>query len=288
MQLEGIIPILLTPFDEQEAIDYAALRQEVEFVLHTGVIGVGFGFASEIGRLTEDERLTLVRAAADQLHGRLPILAPIGADSTRATIARGIATRDAGATWLMVTPPASPGIDDELLFDHYRQVAEQVASPVVVQDAPQHTGVDMSPRFLGRMAKEIASVAGVKVEARPSAPKVAAVAQEVGNAASVLGGAGGLDFFHELDRGASGRVPSAETPVAFVDMYEHHRAGRRMQAWDLFARHLPSCIFAREPSTRTFSRRRRSCGALVSWRLPDCDAPASNPTHISSASSRQC
>jgi hypothetical protein len=104
----------------------------------------------------------------------------IGVDSTRATRARGIATRDAGATWFMVTPPASSEIGDELLFDHYRQVAQQVALPVVVQDAREHTSADTSRRLLGWLAKEIGSVAGVKVEAPPSAPKVAAVAQEDG------------------------------------------------------------------------------------------------------------
>jgi dihydrodipicolinate synthase/N-acetylneuraminate lyase len=122
-RLDGIIPILSMPFHEDDTIDLDRLVAQAEWLTETGVHGVGFGFGSEIFRLTDAERDLALSAVARALAGRLPIIAATSATSTRATLFRSEAARVAGASDLMITPPAfaSPTPDD--IVAHYRTIA---------------------------------------------------------------------------------------------------------------------------------------------------------------------
>jgi 4-hydroxy-tetrahydrodipicolinate synthase len=73
----------------------------------------------------------------------------------------------------------------------------------------------------------------------PPAPKVGAVAVLDHGTAAVLGGAGGLDFYHELERGADGTVPGSGLAELFIEVQRLHRAGSRDAARRLFNRYLP-------------------------------------------------
>ena len=275
-RLDGIIPILSMPFGDDEAIDFAGLTAQIDFLFRLGVQGVGFGFGSEIFRLTERERDEAVAVAARHVAGRVPVVVGVGANSTVAAIQRAEAARDAGADVLMVTPPAivQPSADD--VFAYYARLAETVDLPIIVQDAPGMVGTQLSPVLLVRLAREIERVVAIKVEALPTAPKVGAVATPVGDAASVLGGAGGLDFFHELERGASGTIPGAALPEVFIRVWDLHRRGQRDDARRLFNRYLPLLSLSnRDLDTFLFVQKEilRRGGVLRTARLRAPSAP---------------
>jgi 4-hydroxy-tetrahydrodipicolinate synthase len=269
-RLEGIIPILSMPFLDDDAVDLDSLVAEAEFLAETGVDGIGFGYGSEIVRLTDAERDAALTAVAGALTGRLPIIAATGANSTRATLLRSEAAREAGADVLMITPPAVPSISPVDLIAHYGAIASRIELPIIVQDAPSMTGVTLSPELLGRLVTEIERVVAVKVEAMPPAPKVSAVAACVGGAATVLGGAGGVDFVHELERGARGIIPGAALPELFVAVWKLFSSGRRAAARTEFNRFLPLlALSARTADTFLYTQKdilqRR--GILPSTRL---------------------
>lgn len=276
-RLDGIIPILSMPFADDEAIDVADLLAQIDFLVGLGVQGIGFGFGSELFRLTEAERDETVAVAARHVAGRLPVVVGVGANSTPAAVQRAAAARDAGADVLMVTPPAIVQPSPEDVFAYYDRIARAVDLPIIVQDAPGMVGTQMSPALLSRLASEIERVVAIKVEALPTAPKVGAVATLVGEAASVLGGAGGLDFFHELERGASGTIPGAAFPELFVRVWELHRGGQRAEARTLFNSFLPLLsLSSRDLDTFLFVQKEilRRRGVLCSARLRSpCVAP---------------
>ena len=270
LRTEGIIPILSMPFRDDDAIDFDSLVVEAEFLVDTGVDGLGFGYGSEITRLTDAERDEALAAVAGALGGRVPIVAATGANSTRAALLRAEAARAAGAGVLMITPPALPTATPDDLVAHYAAIAERVGLPIVVQDAPGMTGVTMSAALLGRLAREIEGVVAVKVESMPPAPKVSAVVASVGGAATVLGGAGGVDFVHELERGARGTIPGAALPEFFIGIWWHFRAGRLAEARSGFNRFLPLlALSARTADTFLFTQKEilRRRGILPSARL---------------------
>lgn len=263
----AVIAILLTLFDEHDAVDHAGLLAQVRRAAAAGVDGVGLGIASEIHRLTEDERVAVVAIVAEAAAASdLSVLASAGAASTAATVQRAATGAAAGATWLMVTPPIGYGLSEDAIVAHYRAVADAAGIPIMVQDAPEQTGVMMSAPLLARLAAEIDLITAIKV----SVPKIVAA---VGTSAVVLGGAGGADAAAKLDRGAVGFVPSTATPERFVELVRQHRASEHAAAWATWARLLPLLqVCGRSGDAYAFTQkeilrragRRRSCAGQAS------------------------
>ena len=258
------------PFRDDDAIDFDALVCQAEFLIEAGVDGVGFGYGSEIFRLTDAERDAALAAVSRAVRGRVPIIVATGANSTHATLQRSQAARDAGGDVLMVTPPAYASAGPDELVAHYSALAEQVGLPIIVQDAPGMSGVTMSDALLARLAAEIDLVVAIKVETVPPAPKVGAVVARVGSTAAVLGGAGGADFVHELGRGALGTIPGAALPELFVFVWQKFRAGNVTAARACFNRFLPLlALSGRTMDTFLFTQKEilRRRGILPSARL---------------------
>ena len=239
-ELAGVIPIVCTPFDEREEVDTGSLAREVDFLLGCGVHGVGIGFGSEIHRLTDDERDLVVTTVAGRVAGRLPVIAGVGAGSLHAACCRARAAGSAGASVLMVTPPPVTGVTADDLVDYYGAVAEASGLPIMVQDAPGMTGVQMPVPTLVRLARQLDAVVALKIEAQPTAPKLGAVAEALEGTAAALGGAGGLDFYHELERGAAGTIPGPAFAARFVTIWRDYVAGRHSAAFEGLASLLPA------------------------------------------------
>jgi len=103
--LTGIVPILLTPFSDDEAIDYESLHREVDMTLRAGVDGLGFAIGSEIFKLTPEERLTMLRSVVDQVSGEVPIIMNTSAPGTEVAVRLALEAATIGATRLMIWPP---------------------------------------------------------------------------------------------------------------------------------------------------------------------------------------
>lgn len=249
-RLDGITPILHMPFLEDDAIDHESLSKLAHFLVGTGVQGVGIGYGSEIYRMTDEERDDALRTAADAVAGRVPIVVATGANSTRATILRSLRARELGGGVLMIVPPGLPPAGPDDVVRHYRAVWDAVGLPIIVQDAPQMSGVVMSDALLQRLADEVEGVVSIKIEVSPPAPRVYSARRAIKPSVTVLGGAGGLDFFHELERGADGTIPGAAFPELFNYVYREFKAGRTEQARAAFNRFVPFYSMAsRTPDT---------------------------------------
>lgn len=278
--LRGITPILVTSYDAGERIVADDIARQADHLVGTGVTAVGIGFGSDIVRLTDRERDELVAVVAQAVGGRVPVMAPSGANSTRAAIGRAEETLAAGATHLMVTPPgavASPTPDG--IVDYYAAIGQETGAPIVVQDAPGFTGTAMGPELLARIAREVPQVCALKIEAMPPAPKVGKVAHLDRAGVALLGGAGGIDFWHELMRGADGTVPGAAMAELFVAVQRHHGAGAHDAGRTLFTRHLPLLSLAARDGDTFFAvqlelLRRRGIVRSTRLRSPSGSDPA--------------
>jgi dihydrodipicolinate synthase/N-acetylneuraminate lyase len=237
--LAGVTPILVTPYDADGRIIWTDIDAQVEHLTSLPIAAAGIGFGSDILKLTERERDELVGHIARRASGRLKVVASTGANSIAAASERAIAAVDAGADILMVLPPTSITMADPLdLLDYFGAIARRVSAPIIVQDAPGMTGTSMSPELLAQLAREIPGVVAVKIEAVPSARKIASLASLDHGSAAILGGAGGMDFYQELRRGADGTIPG----IAFTELFvEVHRkfSFDPFAARELFGRFLP-------------------------------------------------
>jgi 4-hydroxy-tetrahydrodipicolinate synthase len=164
-KITGIVPPLTTPFDQDGEIDEKAFRRQVRFLLDKGVHGVCVGGSTGEGHtLTRDEFRRLIEVCAEELNGRVPLVAGINANSTREAIARARAIESINVAALQITPVHylfKP--DDDATVGHFKTLSESVKQPIIIYNVVPWNY--LSPALLVRIMKEQAGVIGVKQSA---------------------------------------------------------------------------------------------------------------------------
>ena len=243
----GIFHILATPFREDGALDTTGYPRLIESVLSTGVNGLTIlGIAGEAHRLTDEERRRVVETVVKETRGRVPVAVGVSASGTHLATAFARMAREHGADALMVAPPT--GLKNlEAVADHYRIVAAVTGLPIVLQDEPVTTQVNMPAPFIAQVCAEIAQIQAVKLEEPPTLPKITRLRALFGDRVAIFGGLGGVYFFEELSRGADGAMTGFPYPEALRAIREHFVAGRRDEARALFYRWLPLIRYESQP-----------------------------------------
>jgi 4-hydroxy-tetrahydrodipicolinate synthase len=161
--LSGVLSALVTPFDRQGAVDEAALRRVVDRNIEGGVHGVvACGSTGEFTTLSGAERRLVVETVIDQTAGRVPVIAQTGAQSTSEAIELSQHAEKAGASALMVVAPYYEPLSIEETELYLRTVADSVTTPVMLYNLPVATGVNMTPEFVGNLAREVENIQYVK------------------------------------------------------------------------------------------------------------------------------
>ncbi len=152
-QIGGLLPALVTPFEENGRIDEAKLRAHVDCTVDAGADGlVVCGGTGEFFALTSEERRNLIELTCDQMAGRVPVIAQTGGMSVQAAIERSRHAEQAGASCLMVALPYYEPVSEEQAFEYFGAVADAVELPVMLYNYPTGTGFHMTADFVARMA----------------------------------------------------------------------------------------------------------------------------------------
>ncbi len=231
--MQGIYPILVTPFDDQERVDAEGLRQVVEFTIGAGVHGLGIALGSEILKLTEPERQQVIGAVIDQTRGRVPVVVNTGAQANWTAALYSRQAEDLGATAVMCLPPSPVSASETRSY--FKAISDAVSVPVFIQD----TQTTLVPAGLIRqIADESENVRYAKVESPPQPTQVAAAVAASQGRVAVFGGAGGTYLLEELRRGAVGTMPWPSQPHAFVRIWDLWQAGDERQAIEVHEREI--------------------------------------------------
>jgi 4-hydroxy-tetrahydrodipicolinate synthase len=243
MTLHGVCTIALTPFTGEGDLDEESIDSLAGFYLNSGVHGVTIlGIMGEAHKLSDVERQAVTERYISAIGGRVPVVAGCSAVATRIVVERARAAEEAGAAAVMVAPPNNQRSLD-LVFEHYRRVAEAVSVPVVVQDEPVNTGVVMPAPFIARLVDEIEGCRHVKLEEAPTTIKISALLNYAKTEVGVFGGLGGMYFYEELARGAAGIMTGFAYPHVLVETYRRFVEGEKREAQEYFFRYLPLIRF---------------------------------------------
>jgi 4-hydroxy-tetrahydrodipicolinate synthase len=160
--LTGVIPPLVTPFTADGDVDEAALRAQARFVLAKGVHGVCVGGSTGEGHtLTREELRRAVAVTAEEIAGRIPVLAGIIVNSTRQAVLSARDMQSIGVAGLQITPVHylfKP--DDEATVAHFRTIAGETDIPVIIYNVIPWNY--LRPELLVRLMTELPGVLGVK------------------------------------------------------------------------------------------------------------------------------
>lgn len=233
--LRGCIPILVTPFAEDGSLDLESLRREIDWVIAEGASGVAcVAIASEGYKLTEDERDAVVRTTVSHTAGRVPVVASADGPGEEPAIARAGRAAQLGADALMVLPPYFVKPRPDALVSYYARVAVAAGIPIVLQDAPQLTGVSMDPALWARMTETVPGLRYIKAEGVPQGVTISETIRLCGDRLGIFCGWGGLSLLDALERGAVGNMPAPNFTRFFADVQRLWESGERLEAERIF------------------------------------------------------
>jgi 4-hydroxy-tetrahydrodipicolinate synthase len=158
----GSMVALVTPMHDDGSLDYESLQRLVEFHVEnkTDAI-VAVGTTGESATLDMDEHCTLLRRVVEMVHGRIPVIAGTGANSTSEAIELTQCALDAGADAALLVTPYYNKPTQEGLYLHHKKVAESVAIPQILYNVPGRTACDMLPDTVERLS-HISNIVGIK------------------------------------------------------------------------------------------------------------------------------
>lgn len=161
-RFQGSIVALPTPFRDGH-VDLPALHALVDFHADRGTDGlVVCGTTGEAPTLEDWERRAVVEAAVGRARGRLPVIAGVGTNDTRTTIAHAKAAAALGVDALLVVTPYYNRPTQRGLEQHFGAVAEAVATPIVLYNVPSRTGCDLQPETVAAVGRRFPHVVAVK------------------------------------------------------------------------------------------------------------------------------
>jgi 4-hydroxy-tetrahydrodipicolinate synthase len=240
-RLEGVFPVLPTPFHEDGAADEAGLRRLVRYLLRCGVDGITYpGVASEFAELSLVERVRLTHAVLQEVAGRVPVIVGATAAGLGPTqdLLQALGPMP-GAAALMVADPPQQAVAQQIEFFTALQ-GQAGGVPLMLQNVPAPVGAGLLARDVLAVVRAVPAIAYVKEETLPSGQRLSDVlAQAPSSLRGVLGGAGGRYITDELRRGACGTMPAIELAEVHTALYAAHRRGDSAAVRKLFTRMLP-------------------------------------------------
>lgn len=157
----GIITGAVTPFSDDDEIDWGSYERHLAGFAGTGMIGLLVNaMMSEGGHLSAAERESALRFAVDRVGSRLPLIATIYGSNTKEAAAEAERAEKIGAAALLVFPHAAFGgvpLDPEMPAAFFAAIARVSALPMIVFRTPSTLG----PTFGIEIMKRLCDVPGV-------------------------------------------------------------------------------------------------------------------------------
>ncbi|MDP9170904.1 MAG: dihydrodipicolinate synthase family protein [Acidobacteriota bacterium] len=164
MKIQGILASVATPFDHTGAIYRTKIQHNFEKWSRTSLAGFIVGSpAGEGPLLGAEEKIEVLRLAAPHIPAGRLLIADVSAEGVWVAAQLARLATDAGAHAVVSAVPHQYrnmmyGPEAQALF--FRALADQSPVPVLIHNAPQTAGVDLSAEIVARLA-EHPNIAGV-------------------------------------------------------------------------------------------------------------------------------
>lgn len=243
-EIDGVVPVIPTPFREDESIDYDALASCVRFAAQCGVSAVCLpAYGSEFYKLSEAERVEVVETAVRAAEGRVRVIAQSNhpASLHAARIAR--ANQERGASLISFALPRLFELPEDDLLAYARVICSAVDAPVLIQDFNPGGG-SIGADFCRRLVDACPNFRYTKLEEPLLARKVLAIRQATDDRVGVLEGWGALYVMELIGLGICGTMPGLGMADLLQDVWRLVTAGAEAEAWSLYEKLVPQIVFS--------------------------------------------
>lgn len=233
-KIAGIIPPIVTPFNEDGSINAGLIEKEMKICLDAGVHGLSVGGSTGEGPTLRDEELVeLIQIAKDYLKEDQSLVCGVMRTCTRDAVRAGLAAKEAGADAIMVTPPAYNVLvpNEQGMFDFYSTISKEVALPIIIYNViPQNT---IFPGLFRRLIDETEYVRGVK-QSVGGVQALYAMKMATGDKGNIYAATDDM-LYTCYELGACGAISAILSvfPKECVEMWNCHQSGQRERAFEI-------------------------------------------------------
>lgn len=242
--IKGAFPVLITPMDEFQEINWNGVKQNVNYFIDQKVAGIIInGSTGEFVSLSKEERFKMVETVLKEVDGRIPVIVGTAAETTKETIEYTKHAEAHGADCALIINSYYCKPKEEEIYFHFKEISNAVNIPIMLYNNPFTSGVNMSTELMLRIGKECENVTHIK-ESSGDIRKARDLVRQGEGAFQVFCGSEDLVMESYLV-GATGWVSVAGNivPGLVTKMYEHFQNGELEKAWEINDAILPLCEF---------------------------------------------
>ena len=244
VELAGVVPVVPTPFRDDESIDFDGVAACLEFAVRCKVCAVCLpAYASEFYKLTEAERRGVVETAIQSAAGRVAVIAQSNHPSARCAAELAARHQEMGADLISFAIPRQFGVPDADLLGYCRTICQSVSLPVLIQDF-NPGGATVGGDFARRLLDNCDNFRYLKLEEPLMSAKVQAIRQATNDRIGVLEGWGGLYMLDLIPSGICGLMPALGPADLLQRVWQLGKNNELDAALDLFQVALPQLVFS--------------------------------------------
>lgn len=147
-----ILTAMVTPFNPDQSVNYAAAAQLAQYLVANGSDGVVVaGSTGESATLSKEEKLQLFATVLDAIGDKATVIAGTGSNDTRASIALTHEAEKLGVHGAMLVGPYYNKPTQEGYYQHFKSIADASALPFIVYNVPGRTSSNILPQTIARL-----------------------------------------------------------------------------------------------------------------------------------------
>jgi len=243
IELQGVVPVIPTPFHADESIDFDGLAACVEFAVQCQLCAICLpAYGSEFYKLTELERRQLVECAIEAGAGQIAVIAQSNHPSALCAAALAKQHEEMGADLISFAIPRLFGITPLDMLNYCQCICEAVSVPVLIQDF-NPGGTTVSGDFARTLADRCENFRYLKLEEPLMSAKVRAIHETTNSRVGVLEGWGGMYMLDLIPTGICGLMPGLGPADILQRIWQLGTAGQLDEALNIFQVILPQLVF---------------------------------------------
>lgn len=158
----GMFVPVVTPFREDQSIDFDAFKKVIDFVSDKGLDGILIaGSTGEYRTMTLEEQKEVIKKGCEFVAGRMPVMAGVGRYTAAETIELANFAAECGAEWGLVLPPYYQTTTDAGVKEFFTEIADGSKVGIIVYNNPLSTSVELAPELIAELAQH-ENIVGLK------------------------------------------------------------------------------------------------------------------------------
>lgn len=151
---KGCATAIVTPFNDNNEIDFEEFKRLIDFQIDNGVNAIVVcGTTGEAATLSTEEKQALIEYCVKIVNKRIPVIAGIGSNNTKAVLENEKFAEKVGVNGLLAVTPYYNKTTQKGLVEHFKMIAENTNLPIILYNVPSRTGVDILPSTYLELSK---------------------------------------------------------------------------------------------------------------------------------------